>query len=68
MNYMKGDKVRIIATHYGHGFKIGSKVKIVRVLDFHYRAERKGFIWSIKDDEIICNKCYKNIKDLLDIK
>lgn len=78
MKYKKGDKVKIAACVFGHGFKIGEVVTIKNIfdtpIDRHYDAiSESGKVWSINDSEIEAikdnqAKVYILQRDLPDIK
>lgn len=52
MKYKVGDKVRVVANTNLHGFKIGSKVKIIRVNEVDYKADDGNDFWWITDEEV----------------
>jgi hypothetical protein len=50
--YKEGDKVRIIAQHSCHQFKIGEEVQILKITDDDLYASNGIEWWVVGEDEI----------------
>lgn len=50
IKYKIGDKVRVIACHWGHGLKIGSIVEITEVREWN--IDYGIGCWSVRNDEL----------------
>lgn len=66
MKFKVGDKVRVIAKKYGHGFNIGEIVKIEEISDRDYKCSspEKNKLWWMGEDEFTKVKFIKlDLKD-----
>lgn len=66
MKFKVGDKVKVIAKKYGHGFNIGEIVKIEEISDREYKCSslKKDKLWWMGEDEFIKVKFIKSdLKD-----
>lgn len=55
MKFKVGDKVKVIAKKYGHGFNIGEIVKIEEISDRDYKCSslKKDKLWWMGEDEFV---------------
>ena len=66
MKFKVGDKVRVIAKRYGHGFNIGEIVKIEEISDRDYKCSslKENELWWMGEDEFTKVKFIKSdLKD-----